>query len=162
LKPIGFAREEVDKLKFSTKGRYGLRAMIDLAVYSNGEYVTLASIAERQGISTNYLEQVFSALRKSGLVKSAKGAQGGYVLSESPSDIKVGRILRVLEGPLSVTDEDDENLAGNESCIRNCIRINVWEKMNNSLNELVDSVTLEDLAEDYRKRNGIDNSMYYI
>jgi len=149
-------------LKFSTKGRYGLRAMIDLAVYSNGEYVTLASIAERQGISTNYLEQVFSALRKSGLVKSAKGAQGGYVLSESPSDIKVGRILRVLEGPLSVTDEDDENLAGNESCIRNCIRINVWEKMNNSLNELVDSVTLEDLAEDYRKRNGIDNSMYYI
>ncbi|HHV28509.1 RrF2 family transcriptional regulator [Acetivibrio mesophilus] len=149
-------------MKFSTKGRYGLRAMIDLAVYSNGEYVTLASIAERQGISTNYLEQVFSALRKSGLVKSAKGAQGGYVLSESPSDIKVGRILRVLEGPLSVTDEDDENLAGNESCIRNCIRINVWEKMNNSLNELVDSVTLEDLAEDYRKRNGIDNSMYYI
>lgn len=149
-------------MKFSTKGRYGLRAMIDLAVYSNGEYVTLASIAERQGISTNYLEQVFSALRKSGLVKSAKGAQGGYVLSESPSDIKVGRILRVLEGSLSVTDEDDENLAGNESCIRNCIRINVWEKMNNSLNELVDSVTLEDLAEDYRKRNGIDNSMYYI
>ncbi|GAE88631.1 iron-sulfur cluster regulator IscR [Acetivibrio straminisolvens JCM 21531] len=83
-------------------------------------------------------------------------------MSESPSDIKVGRILRVLEGPLSVTDEDDENSAANESSIRKCIRINVWEKMNSSLNELVDSVTLEDLAEDYRKRNGIDNTMYYI
>jgi Rrf2 family cysteine metabolism transcriptional repressor len=149
-------------VRFSTKGRYGLRAMIDLAVYSNGEHVTLASIAERQGISTNYLEQVFSTLRKSGLVKSAKGAQGGYMLSEDPSDIKVGRILRALEGPLSVTDEDDEEVSENESSIRKCIRINVWEKMNKSLNELVDSITLEDLAEDYRKRNGIDSTMYYI
>lgn len=149
-------------MKFSTKGRYGLRAMIDLAVYSNGEYVALCSIAERQDISTNYLEQVFSQLRKSGLVKSAKGSQGGYVLSENPSDIKVGRILRVLEGPLSVTDEDDENSAENESSIRNCIKTNVWDKMNDCLNDLVDSFTLEDLAEDYRKRNGIDNLMYYI
>jgi len=70
--------------------------------------------------------------------------------------------LRALEGPLSVTDEDDEEVSENESSIRKCIRINVWEKMNKSLNELVDSITLEDLAEDYRKRNGIDSTMYYI
>jgi len=83
-------------VRFSTKGRYGLRAMIDLAVYSNGEHVTLASIAERQGISTNILNRYFNS-EKSGLVKSAKGAQGGYMLSEVPSDIKVGRILRALK-----------------------------------------------------------------
>jgi Rrf2 family protein len=149
-------------MKFSTKGRYGLRAMIDLAVYSNGEHVALGGIAQRQGISTNYLEHVFSQLRKSGLVKSVKGAQGGYLLSENPSDIKVGRILRVLEGPLSVIDDDSDNTAGSESVIRNCIKTNVWDKMNARLNELVDSLTLEDLAGDYRERNGIDNTMYYI
>lgn len=149
-------------MKFSTKGRYGLRAMIDLAVHSKGEHVALCSIAERQGISTNYLEQVFSLLRKSGLVKSVKGAQGGYILSESPVDLKVGRILRALEGPISVIDNVAENADNNESVIQRCLRINVWDKMNESLNGLIDSLTLEDLADNYRKKNGIEGAMYYI
>jgi Rrf2 family cysteine metabolism transcriptional repressor len=150
-------------MKISTKGRYGLRAMVDLAVYSNGEHVALFNIAERQGISTNYLEQVFSALRKSGLVKSIKGAQGGYILAESPSEIKVGKILRVLEGPISVIDEESESKAENEKTIQDCLRINVWDKMNDSLNKLVDSITLEDLAENYREKNGLGKDvMYYI
>jgi len=149
-------------MKFSTKGRYGLRAMVDLAVHAKGDHVALYSIAERQGISTNYLEQVFSVLRKAGLVKSVKGAQGGYVLAEDPSDIKVGRILRALEGPLSVIDENAESPNGKETAIQQCIRTVVWDKMNEALNELADSVTLEDLAENYRKLNGIDDTMYYI
>ena len=149
-------------MKFSTKGRYGLRAMIDLAVHSKGEHVALCSIAERQGISTNYLEQVFSLLRKSGLVKSVKGAQGGYILSESPADLKVGRILRALEGPISVIDNAAENADNNETIIQRCLRINVWDKMNDSLNGLIDSMTLEDLADNYRKKNGIEGAMYYI
>jgi Rrf2 family cysteine metabolism transcriptional repressor len=149
-------------MKFSTKGRYGLRAMVDLAVHSKGEHVALYSIAERQGISTNYLEQVFSLLRKSGLVKSVKGAQGGYILAEAPADIKVGRILRALEGSLSVIDQGAENTDGNETSIQHCIRISVWDKMNESLNELVDSLTLEDLANKYRQKNGIQDIMYYI
>lgn len=149
-------------MKFSTKGRYGLRAMVDLAVHSKGEHVALCSIAERQGISTNYLEQVFSLLRKSGLVKSVKGAQGGYILAEAPSDIKVGRILRALEGPLSVIDQNTENSGGNETSIQYCIRTRVWDKLNEALNDLVDSLTLEDLADSYRKKNGIDDTMYYI
>lgn len=149
-------------MKFSTKGRYGLRAMVDLAVHSKGEHVALYSIAERQGISTNYLEQVFSLLRKSGLVKSVKGAQGGYILAEAPTDIKVGRILRALEGSLSVIDQSAENTDGNETSIQHCIRISVWDKMNESLNELVDSLTLEDLADKYRQKNGIQETMYYI
>jgi len=149
-------------MKFSTKGRYGLRAMVDLAVYSQGEHVALYSIAERQGISTNYLEQVFSLLRKSGLVKSVKGAQGGYVLAEPPADIKIGRILRALEGSLSVIDDGGEDADRNETSIQRCIRVNVWDKMNKTLNELVDSLTLEDLADRYRQRNGIQDTMYYI
>jgi Rrf2 family protein len=136
--------------------------MVDLAVHSKGEHVALYSIAERQGISTNYLEQVFSLLRKSGLVKSVKGAQGGYILAEAPADIKVGRILRALEGSLSVIDQGAENTDGNETSIQHCIRISVWDKMNESLNELVDSLTLEDLANKYRQKNGIQDIMYYI
>lgn len=149
-------------MKFSTKGRYGLRAMVDLAVYSKTEHVALCSIAERQGVSTNYLEQVFSLLKKSGLVKSVKGAQGGYMLTDAPTDIKVGRILRALEGPLSVVDKDLEGTDAGETCIQHCIRVSVWDKMNESLNDLVDSLTLEDLAEDYRKKNGFQDTMYYI
>lgn len=149
-------------MKLSTKGRYGLRAMIDLAVHSNGEHVALNSIAERQEISMNYLEQVFSVLRKTGYVKSVKGAQGGYILAESPVNIKIGSILRALEGSLSVVDEGEEYSGVGETNIRHCIRVNVWDKMNTALNLLVDSLTLEDLAEDYRKRNGIEFTMYYI
>ncbi|HOV26371.1 MAG TPA: Rrf2 family transcriptional regulator [Pseudobacteroides sp.] len=149
-------------MKFSTKGRYGLRAMVDLAVHARGEHVALCSIAQRQGISTNYLEQVFSVLRKSGLVKSVKGAQGGYTLSDAPENIKVGRILRALEGPLSVIDENAEN-SGKRTSIQQCIQKCVWDKMNKSLNELADSLTLEDLVDNYYKMNGIEEDvMYYI
>lgn len=136
--------------------------MVDLAVYSKGGHVALFNIAERQGVSTNYLEQVFSVLRKSKLVKSVKGAQGGYELSEDPAELKVGQILRVLEGPLTVIDEDSEYSDRNETSIRHCIKVNVWDKMNEALNELVDSMTLEDLADRYRKMNGMEDTMYYI
>jgi Rrf2 family cysteine metabolism transcriptional repressor len=95
-------------------------------------------------------------------VKSVKGAQGGYILAEAPADIKVGRILRALEGSLSVIDQGAENTDGNETSIQHCIRISVWDKMNESLNELVDSLTLEDLANKYRQKNGIQDIMYYI
>lgn len=149
-------------MRLSTKGRYGLRAMVDLAVYSKSEHVALNSIAERQGISMNYLEQVFSVLRKAGLVKSIKGAQGGYMLSEEPSNIKVGRILRVLEGPLSVIDDNTEKSNKKETSIQYCIKINVWDRMNEALNDFVDSITLENLAESYRKMNGMEALMYYI
>ena len=106
-------------MKVSTKGRYGLRAMIDLALYSQNDQVPLVSIAERQDISKSYLEQVFSTLRKAGLVTSIKGAQGGYVLASDPEDITVGMILRALEGDLSVVPYEDELITNRiESYIR--------------------------------------------
>ncbi|NLY17547.1 MAG: Rrf2 family transcriptional regulator [Clostridiaceae bacterium] len=146
-------------MKISTKGRYGLRAMLDLAVFSDGEHVSLSCIAERQRISVNYLEQVFSSLRKAGFVKSIKGAQGGYALTEEPSEISVGSILRALEGELAVVDKRD---SGRKSLIQLCLNEFVWERMNDCLNEVVDSITLEDLACDYRRINGLDAIMYHI
>lgn len=146
-------------MKISTKGRYGLRAMMDLAVFSKGDHVALNSIAERQGISVNYLEQVFSTLRKAGLVKSIKGAQGGYTLSEKPSEIRIGSILRALEGDLAVIDDDGSD---SKSIIQDCLKEMVWDRMNQCFNEVVDSITLEDLADDYKRLNGLDAVMYYI
>ena len=149
-------------MKISSKGRYGLRAMVDLALNANDGHVALYSIAERQGISLNYLEQVFSALKKAGLVRSIKGAQGGYVLGESPANLKVGTILRALEGQLSVIDEKTENREASDIGIQYCIKVNVWDKMNECINSLVDSITLEDLVESHKKMIGTASSMYYI
>lgn len=148
-------------MKVSTKGRYGLRSMIDLAINSTNGHVALCFIAERQNISVNYLEQVFSTLRKSGLVKSVKGAQGGYSLAENPSKITIGRILRAMEGDLSLVEELDSKVDLDNS-LQHCIKVNVWDKMTERLNQLVDSITLEDMVNEYKKMNGTASQMYYI
>lgn len=149
-------------MKISTKGRYGLRALLDLAVNSNGEHVALSNIAERQGISENYLEQVFSSLRKAGIIKSVKGAQGGYVLAEKPGNIRVGSILRVLEGDLSVVQDDGDHPQNYYESIQYCLKLKVWDKMSESINNFVDSLTLEDLVQDYKTLNNDIGDMYYI
>lgn len=149
-------------MKFSTKGRYGLRAMVYLAMQAEGEPVALINIAESQNISMNYLEQVFAILRKAGLIKSIKGAYGGYILSERADQLKVGKILRALEGSLSVIDEKIEDFNGEEASIQECIKINVWDRMDDYLNKFLDSITLGDLVSDYRKMIGFENTMYYI
>jgi Rrf2 family protein len=148
-------------MKISTKGRYGLKAMLDLAVNSLGDQVSLKSIAQRQNISENYLEQVFSTLRKAGFVKSIKGPQGGYILGRSVSEITVGDLLRVLEGSLSVIDEAaGKNYTDDDAEF--CITRNVWEKVNESINNTVDSITLEDLTAEYKKMKDDYPFIYYI
>jgi Rrf2 family protein len=147
-------------VKLSTKGRYGVRAMLDLAVYSVHEHVSLFNIAERQGISSVYLEQVFSTLRKAGFVKSIKGAQGGYVLASNPSKVVIGDILRALEGDLSIIDRNSED--NSLDTITSCIKEMVWDKIDNAVNRIVDSVTLEEIADDYKRLNGLVPVMYYI
>lgn len=148
-------------MKISTKGRYGLRAMVDLAVNSNGQLITLNSIAERQNISERYLEQLFSTLKKSGLIKSEKGSQGGYMLSKSASKITAGDILRVLEGSLSVIG-DVEYEKDNAPDMEKFLISNVWEKINENISKVIDSITLEELAVNYKKYYEQTSFMFYI
>ncbi len=140
-------------MKLTTKGRYGIKAMIDLALQGSEEPVSLKSIAERQNLSENYLEQLFAVLKKSGLVKSVRGAQGGYLLAGNPADITIGSILRSLEGSLApvdcVLEEDPVKCDKSDSCITKF----VWEKIRDSVNSVVDSITLADLIAEYKKKN---------
>jgi Rrf2 family protein len=148
-------------MKISTKGRYGLRAMVDLAVYSAGDHISLKSIAERQNISEGYLEQVFSTLRKAGLINSIKGAQGGYAIADRPDKITVGNVLRALEGNLSVIDDKSMDEKTNDK-IEDCIRQKVWSIINGSIDDVVDNMTLEDLMNEYKKMTNTEAPMYYI
>lgn len=148
-------------MKISTKGRYGLRALVDLSAHSSDGNVTLVSIAQRQKISLNYLEQVFSILRRAGIVKSIKGSQGGYILTERPENIKAADIIKVLEGEFSIIEEVPSANEEKDG-IKKAISRLVWEKINESVNQYMESITLEELAEDYKKRNNFDCDMYYI
>ena len=145
-------------MKISTKGIYGLKAVLDLTINSSKETTTIKSISERQNISESYLEQIFSILSKKGIIKSKKGSQGGYFLGERGEDTTVGDILRALEGDLSVVSKDKQNEEGKLDLL---MWIKVWEKMNTSIDTVVDNITLKFLSEEYKKING-DSGMYYI
>ncbi len=129
-------------MKISTKGRYGLRAMIDLASCPDGEYVPLGSIAQRQKISLNYLEHSFSALKKAGLVIGLSGAQGGYKLAKKPSDIALKDVMDVLEGDLSVAGPPDGN-----SPYQDYIYKTVWEPVNQRIDTYIRNTTLQDILD---------------
>lgn len=131
-------------MRLSTKGRYGLRAVVDLAVYSSdGEAVPISSIAARQSLSESYLEQLIAKLKKAGLVNSIRGINGGYVLAKPASDITVGDILRALEGNLCVVECPQDS----QSCDKfdSCVTKYVWKRINDSINEVVDHMTLEEV-----------------
>ena len=146
-------RGEGEYVKLSTKGRYGLRAMIDLARYSGKEPVTIGSIAARQNISERYLEQIVALLKKNGLVKSIRGASGGYVLSREMKDISVGDILRALEGSLepvkcAAFDSEDGCMASG-----GCVSKYVWQRINESITRTVDEMDLEELVQESERIN---------
>ena len=132
-------------MKVSTKGRYGLRALADLAVNSKGEPVSVASIAQRQNISGNYLESIFSTLKKAGVIKSIKGVNGGYVLKEDAHDLGIGDILRILEGDLSIIDSEDADDGSDVGSLKACIEHSVWDVVSNRIDQVVNSMTLEDI-----------------
>ena len=151
-------------MKFSTRARYGMRAMLELALnYGASEPMPLFKIAERQLISEGYLEQMMTVLRKGGLVRSVRGAQGGYLLSREPARITAGEIVRCLEGPLGPTDcvsEEDP-----ETCVRSeyCVTRLLWERVRESMASVLDGTTLEDLRQDAEKlRRSKESDMYYI
>ena len=139
----------------SSKGKYGLVALMDICLYSGSEAVTLKSVSKRHNISERYLEQIFSILRKGGIITSKKGAQGGYFLSRTAADITVGEILNILEGDLKIVSPSEER-----NDIECFMQKNIWNNINRQIEEYFDSVTLEALVKDYIE--GKIAIMYYI
>lgn len=130
----------------STKGRYALRTMVDLAVHGDCEPVKIKDIASRQDISGKYLEQIISILSRAGYVRSIRGNQGGYYLSKPPGEYTVGMILRVTEGSLAPV----ECLSGDiNPCTRQfeCVTLRLWRELDEAIKKVVDGYTLEDLVQ---------------
>ncbi len=133
-------------MKLSTKSRYGIHAMYDLARCGAGEPQSIKAISERQSIPEAYLEQLIGPLRRSGLVRSVRGAQGGYLLAKRPDEITVGQVIRSLEGELNLLDCLTEEEACGRACT--CATRIVWRKLRDGLNEIVDGITLQDMIDD--------------
>lgn len=134
-------------MRVSTKGRYAIRFMLDLAMHNTGEPVRIKDVSVREGISDKYLEQVVSVLNKAGLVRSIRGPQGGYMLTRAPKDYTMGQILRLTEGDMvpvaCLADEVNQ-------CDRadNCVTLHFWKKLDDAISEVIDNTTLADLVEE--------------
>lgn len=136
-------------MKISTRGRYGVKALSELARRYGEGPISLKEIAETQDLSRGYLEQLLSSLREANLVESVRGAQGGYKLVNPPEEVSVGDILRVLEGPLAPVDCASPNRPDSDVCekIDDCSTHDIWVKVRLSVEEVVDSISLSDLLE---------------
>ncbi|MDQ0494902.1 cysteine metabolism transcriptional regulator CymR [Paenibacillus brasilensis] len=139
-------------MKISTKGRYGLTIMMELAAKFGEGPTSLKSIAEKNQLSEHYLEQLIAPLRNAGLVKSIRGAYGGYILANEPSGVTAGDIIRVLEGPISPVDFTEEDDPAKRQ---------LWLRIRDSIAEVLDSTTLKDLIT-YQEHDELDNYMFYI
>lgn len=148
-------------MKLSKKCRYALRALIDLAANSEKAYTVLGSVAERNSISPQYLEQVFAVLRKAGIVKGVKGFQGGYRLNVDPKQLTVSDILEALDGTYLVEDEEMPDDAHGGSIAVSIQRL-VIDQINDQLNQILTSVTLDDLKNNYLDYRESKQDMYYI
>lgn len=138
-------------MKISTKGRYALRLMLDVALHSEGEAVPLRDVAERQDISDKYLEQIVTQLTRSGLLRSVRGAGGGYLLTRAPQAYTVGEILRPMEGDLAPVE-----CASSGHCDRigRCVTTEVWQQIGNAVDQVVDNITLADLVTRHHEKCG--------
>jgi Rrf2 family transcriptional regulator, cysteine metabolism repressor len=143
-------------MKLSTKGRYGVRAMVALASSYGSTPISIKTISKKENLSEYYLEQLFSPLRRANLIRSIRGAQGGYVLCKAPSEITVGDIMTVLEGPIEVADCIDGIGCASE---HDCTTKALWAKIKKSIDDVLNSITLQDIVDDYEKtkekKNGI-------
>jgi len=140
-------------MQISTKGRYGLRAVLELARSSGDKPVSTKEISQKQRITIPYLEQLFFRLKHKGFVKSVRGAQGGYFLAKDPEDISVGDIIECLDGPIEFTDCKATS-DGHSTCIgpENCMAISFWDDLKASLNEKLYGTSLADLLDDFKKK----------
>ncbi len=142
-------------MKISTKGRYALRLMLDLALNNTGEYIPLKTVSERQEISVKYLEQIITTLVKAGFVKGLRGSKGGYKLAKEPDEYTVGMILRLTEGSLAPVACLDDDINTCDRC-DDCITLELWKQLYSAINNVVDNITLADLIEKYNSKIGND------
>ncbi|MEZ4357041.1 MAG: Rrf2 family transcriptional regulator [Eubacteriales bacterium] len=135
----------------STKGRYGLRAVFEVAINQTEKPVSLKTIADKQELSVLYLEKLFSKLKNKKIIKSVRGAQGGYLLNKSPDKISVGEVIRALEGPLTPAN----CVVGTKEClnIESCVMHSVWQKIYDGINDIADSITLQDMLDEWNNKN---------
>ena len=146
-------------MKISTRGRYAVRVMLDLALHDTGEYIKVKDIAKRQAISEKYLEQIISILNKAGFVHSVRGAQGGYRLANKPETYTVGMILRLTEGSLSpVSCLDNDPVQCERYSI--CETVVIWQKLLDAINGVIDNVTIQDLIDKHNE--GLASNDYVI
>ena len=142
-------------MKISTKGQYALRMMLDLAMHNSGEYIAIKSIAMRQSLPEKYLEQIMTVLSRASYVKSIRGSKGGYRLADDARKYTVGMILRTIEGslaPVACLEEDMDPNSQNA----NSVTYQVWEELNDAINNVVDRITLEELVQRQMAKNGYD------
>ena len=132
-------------MKLTTKGRYAVMAMADLASYQNGKPVSLIDISLRQNISLSYLEQLFSKLKNEKLVKSVRGASGGYVLEKNPKDIKLSNIIFAVDEQVRTLNCKKESKRGCNGRTTKCITHNLWDQLEQHINKFFDNVSLNDL-----------------
>lgn len=138
-------------MKISTKGRYALRMLVDLAEHQNCGFVALKDIADRQNISKKYLEQIIPIFNNSDILKTTRGSQGGYMLSRTPDKYTVGEILRLTEGSLAPVECLDRNPVG---CERSgeCATLPIWQGLNRVISDYLDNITLQDILDQQRAR----------
>ena len=149
-------------MNLSKKSRYGITALIDLAVYAKDQCVQLSSIAERNNISVKYLEQIFSSLRKAGLVRSIKGPQGGYLLAKSPESITVADVIYALDGSYLLEDERSVVSGTDEKGISTAIQKLLIDQMNDQTDRLLKQLTLRNLVDSSMEYSQVGHEMYYI
>ena len=149
-------------MNLSKKSRYGITALIDLAVYARNQCVQLSSIAERNNISVKYLEQIFSGLRRAGLVKSIKGPQGGYLLAKSPESITVADVIYALDGSYLLEDERSVVSGADEKGISTAIQKLLIDQMNDQTDRLLKQLTLRNLVDSSMEYSQVGQEMYYI
>lgn len=145
-------------MKISTKGRYALRMMVDLAEHQNGEFIALKDIAERQGISKKYLEQIVPVFNKTNFLHTNRGFQGGYRLARRPDQYTVGEILRLTEGnlaPVACLENDPAECPRSSSCAT----LQIWKGLHKLINEYLDGITLQDVVDKQRELSANDYSI---
>jgi len=157
---ITLVNKEVKSMKLSTRGRYATRALLDLAFHQEEEPVLLKDIAQRQQISLRYLEHLITPLVTAGIIRSTRGVRGGVWLAKPPQEIKLSEVIRLLEGSIAPVD----CINNPEVCIRSefCVTRDIWSELKKAMDDVLESITLQNLVERQKRKRLPDQVMYYI